>query len=168
MSNALTNLMELALKAHSGQKDKGGKPYILHPWRVSLNVYRKAIYLKSCIGLHQDYFDDAVMACVGHDLVEDTSVTLNDLRGMGLRLNVLTAIDNLTKRDGEPYFAFIDRCKTSPVSRIAKICDIIDNLDKSRIPPSKRTVAMQEKWLVYEEALLRLGVNPDEFNLLLS
>ena len=34
----LEDSIELAIKYHKGQKDKGGKPYILHPLRVMFKM----------------------------------------------------------------------------------------------------------------------------------
>ena len=37
MKSMLNKAIEIAAKAHSGQVDKGGNPYILHPLRVMMN-----------------------------------------------------------------------------------------------------------------------------------
>lgn len=34
----INKAIEIAARAHSGQYDKGGNPYIFHPLRVMLNV----------------------------------------------------------------------------------------------------------------------------------
>jgi hypothetical protein len=47
------------------------------------------------------------LAALLHDVVEDTDVTLDELRERGLDEVVIAAIDALTKRDGEDYGAFI-------------------------------------------------------------
>lgn len=57
----------IATKAHEGQKDKAGKPYILHPLRVMLRMKTTK----------------DMMAAILHDVVEDTDVTLDDLREHG-------------------------------------------------------------------------------------
>jgi len=55
----LEKAIKIAIEAHSGQVDKGGNPYILHPFRVMLNVS-----------------DKAKVAAVLHDVVEDTDWTV--------------------------------------------------------------------------------------------
>ena len=84
--------------AHRGQRDKAGEPYILHPLRV----------MHAVCGFHER------MAAVLHDVVEDTSVTLDELRRRGFPQAVVAAIDALSRRAGEPYLAFIDRDFTTP------------------------------------------------------
>ena len=51
--------IEIAARAHAGQVDKAGEPYIFHPLRLMLSLS----------GVH------AQMAAVLHDVVEDTSIT---------------------------------------------------------------------------------------------
>ena len=63
----LNKAIEIAARAHNGQTDKGGKPYILHPLRVLLNFCESE--------------SEAVKICaVLHDVVEDTSITLRHER----------------------------------------------------------------------------------------
>jgi GTP diphosphokinase / guanosine-3',5'-bis(diphosphate) 3'-diphosphatase len=54
----LERAIEIAARAHAGQTDKAGQPYILHPLRVMLAV--NSLPEK--------------MAAVMHDVVEDTNV----------------------------------------------------------------------------------------------
>ncbi|MFK3798503.1 GTP pyrophosphokinase [Pseudomonas sp. NPDC088444] len=116
--NALDTAIALACKAHAGQVDKSGKPYILHPLRLMLR------------------FDDedAQIASVLHDVVEDSDVTLEALREAGISERVIEAIDCLTKRPGEVYEDFIARILSNPLARRVKIADIRDNLDLTRLP----------------------------------
>ena len=65
--STLERAIEIAAKNHAGQLDKGGQPYVLHPLRLMLAVQ----------GSHER------MAAVLHDVVEDTSVTLEDLAAEG-------------------------------------------------------------------------------------
>jgi guanosine-3',5'-bis(diphosphate) 3'-pyrophosphohydrolase len=50
--------LQIAAKAHEGQKDKEGLPYILHPLRV----------------VHRVQGEEAQIVAVLHDVIEDTSV----------------------------------------------------------------------------------------------
>jgi guanosine-3',5'-bis(diphosphate) 3'-pyrophosphohydrolase len=61
----LEKAIEIAARAHTGQVDKAGQPYILHPIQVMLRVQG----------------EDARIAAVLHDVVEDSEVTIDDLRG---------------------------------------------------------------------------------------
>jgi len=75
---------EFAEEAHRGQVRKSGEPYILHPVAVA----------EICMGMQMDVV--TVMAALLHDVVEDTKVTLDDLRErFGETLAGL--VDGLTK-----------------------------------------------------------------------
>jgi (p)ppGpp synthase/HD superfamily hydrolase len=68
-SGPVFDAIEFATRAHAGQYRKGTRlPYIIHP----LSVAR--------ILIEQDLPDPVVVAGVLHDTVEDTSVTLNQIR----------------------------------------------------------------------------------------
>ena len=71
----LERALEIAAKAHAGQMDKAGQPYVLHPLRMMLAVTTP----------------EARMAAVLHDVVEDTAVTLEELRDEGFPAAVISA-----------------------------------------------------------------------------
>lgn len=81
----------IAAKAHEGQVDKGGQPYILHPLRVMFS--RKTEIEKICAVLH--------------DVIEDTDISLDYLRDQEFSEEILSALDALTRRDGETYDKYI-------------------------------------------------------------
>lgn len=113
--------IKIAIDAHAGQVDKGGQPYILHPLRVMLSVET----------------DDERIVAVLHDIVEDTTITANDLYWVhGFKPAIMIAVVALTRRQGEDYFDFIRRCMGNPLARAVKIADIRDNLDPKRPLPS--------------------------------
>ncbi len=114
----LERAIEIAARSHAGQVDKAGQPYILHPLRLLLNVK----------GLHER------MAAVLHDVVEDTPVTLEDLRAEGFPREVIDAVQALTKTKGESRLAAARRAAVNPVARTVKLADLADNMDLSRIP----------------------------------
>jgi len=112
----------LATKAHDGHKRKDGSPYIAHPIRVAIRCEEKL---------------EKVVALL-HDVVEDTPVTLDDLRDDGFTNEVLDAIDSVTKRHGEKYADFILRSKANKIGRVVKLADIEDNLnDQSALDPEE-------------------------------
>lgn len=110
--------IEIAATAHAGQCDKAGQPYIFHPLRVMLRVD----------GAHEQ------MAAVLHDVVEDTSVTLDNLAQEGFPSEVLRAIAALTKLPGETRLEAAARAAADPVARKVKLADNAENMDLSRIP----------------------------------
>lgn len=108
--------LQIAARAHEGQLDKHGQPYILHPLRVMAAVDA----------------DEARIVAVLHDVIEDTSVTADDLRREGFGEAVLEALDCLTHRKGEPYAEYVIRCKGHEVARQVKLADLEDNSRLSR------------------------------------
>lgn len=122
----------IAARAHEGQRDKGGAPYILHPLRVMLALTT---------------LTDRIVGVL-HDVAEDTSVGLHELQREGFEAPILDALDHLTRRENEPYEVFIDRISSNPIARRVKIADLEDNCDLSRIPePSPEDHARREKYL---------------------
>lgn len=111
----------VATAVHAGQVDKGGAPYIEHPAFVADRV--------RWLG------GDEVAAAVAwlHDVVEDTTVSLDALASV-FPARVVEAVDGLTRREGEPYFEYIERAGGDSVARTVKRCDLEHNLDVSRLP----------------------------------
>ena len=107
----------IAAKAHEGQVDKGGQPYILHPLRVMFS--RRSEAERICAVLH--------------DVVEDTDISLDYLRDQGFSEEVLSALDALTRRYGETYDEYIGRIVKNKTAGHVKMCDLFDNMDLSRI-----------------------------------
>ena len=125
------NLKDLALKvateAHAGQFDKSGVPYIEHPKTVA------AIFENDEI---------RYIVALLHDVVEDTNITLDDLRKMGFPEEVIEAVDILTKRKGEDYFqVYLKRVKQNSTTRDVKISDVYHNSMLSRL----KTITGQDR-----------------------
>jgi GTP diphosphokinase / guanosine-3',5'-bis(diphosphate) 3'-diphosphatase len=134
----LERAIELAAKAHAGQVDKGGQPYVLHPLRLMFAVHT----------LHER------MAAVLHDVVEDTDITLDDLASERFPTEVVAAVQALTKRPGESRIEAAHRAAADPIARVVKLADVTDNLDLSRIaaPTEKDFARLKE----YEQVRLIL------------
>lgn len=127
----LERAIAIAAMAHEEQVDKAGMPYVLHPLRMMLSVDTP----------------EARMAAVLHDVVEDTAVTLEQLRAEGFPEAVIEAVEALTKRDGEDYEAFVRRVAPNPIARKVKLADLRDNSDLSRITePTERDRQRIEKY----------------------
>ena len=109
--------LEIAYKAHFGQLDKGGSPYILHPIRVALHCQTE---------------DEKIVALL-HDVVEDTAMTFEDLKAEGFNDKLLEALKCLTKEEGEDYKTFIERVSTNHLATKVKIQDLKDNMDVTRL-----------------------------------
>lgn len=113
----------IATKAHEGQTRKDGiTPYITHPERVVARLAGDP---------------DAQAVAWLHDVVEDTSETIESLRGRGVPENILEAVDALTKRPGIDYAEYIQRIKSNTLARKVKIADMMDNLSGSPGPEAR-------------------------------
>ena len=136
----------IARKAHAGQKDKGGEDYFNHPCRVVENVF--------CDSGNADDVVDAMTAAILHDVVEDTDVSLNDLKAAGLPENVIEAVDVLTKRNEDDYFDYIRKVKENKIAKTVKLADLWDNMNISRIKhPKKKDYERYEKYAKARELL---------------
>ena len=134
----LERAIALAVEAHRGQQDKVGQPYILHPLRV---MFRCETEIER-------------MVAVLHDVVEDTSVTMEDLRAAGFGDEVLVPLDCVTQRKGESYEQFIARAGSHPVARKVKIADIEDNMDIRRLPAiTPKDAARLERYIQHYHQL---------------
>lgn len=130
--------ISLAVRAHAGQKDRYGQPYILHVIRVTARVFD----------------EPAQMTAALHDVVEDTAVTLDELRMMGYPEAVLAAVDCLTRRTDETYEAFIERIAANPLAVRVKLADLEDNMDLRRSGPLQAEAV--ERFGRYQRAWRRL------------
>lgn len=135
--STLERAIEIAARAHAGQVDKAGAPYILHPLRVMMSL---ATPEERIVG-------------VLHDVVEDTAVTLDDLRREGFGAAVVAAVEAVTKGPSDKgsgwaaYEAFVLRAAANPIGRRVKIADMTDNMDLSRIArPTEKDLARVEKY----------------------
>jgi hypothetical protein len=115
--------LQIAAGAHEGQKDKEGLPYILHPLRAMLSVQG----------------EEAQIVAILHDVIEDTSVTANDLRQAGFGEKVVAAVLCVTHRQDESYADYVVRCKGNEIARQVKLADLADNwrLDRSILRPQR-------------------------------
>lgn len=134
----LEKAIQIAAKAHEGQKDKAGQPYILHPLRVMLRT---------------DSEIERICAVL-HDVIEDTPITLQMLRDEGFTPEVLNALELLTKRQDESYDDFISRILTNETACRVKLADLYDNMNLSRIQtPTEEDYKRVDK---YKRAVSRI------------
>lgn len=87
----IANALDFAAKAHEGQKRKSGEAYIYHPIEVA-----KILVAYDCD-------TDSIIAALLHDTVEDTQVTLDQVRKL-FGSEVASLVDGLTKL-GKIYFS---------------------------------------------------------------
>lgn len=114
---SLEDALALATEEFKGTLDKAGQPYILHCLRV----------------MQAQDSDDARQVGLLHDLVEDTQVTLDDLRRRGFSERVVSAVDAMTHRPDEAYHAYVLRLSQCPLAIPVKLADLHDNYRLDRV-----------------------------------
>lgn len=116
--STLERAITIALEAHRGQTDRYGRPYILHPLYV----------------MQQMDSETEMVAAVLHDVIEDSEVTLDDLRAEGFSTTVLTAVALLTHdKQRTTYEDYVLAIKPNPLARKIKLADLQHNMDIRRM-----------------------------------
>ncbi len=124
--------LQIAVRAHKGQKDKAGHDYILHPIRVS----------ERC--------DDprAKIVALLHDTIVDTDLTADYLREEGFTEEIVEAVLAVTRREGEEYDDYVRRAAQNELGRMVKRADLEDNMGIRRLPElTDRDVERLRKYL---------------------
>jgi (p)ppGpp synthase/HD superfamily hydrolase len=134
----LERAISIAARAHAGYLADNGEPYILHPLRVMLSLQEE---------------DERVVAVL-HDVIEKTGWSQDDLRTENFPDHIISAIDSVSRRQGEEYFDFVQRTRENELGRRVKIADLKDNIANARTSADDPKTA--DKLARYEEALHRL------------
>lgn len=128
----INKAIETAAKAHDGQFDKAGQPYIYHPLRVML---------------YAEGDEKVKFTAVLHDVMEDSPITESDLKKEGFDDEIITALKLLTRSEGQDYFEYVKNLKSNPIAKAVKLADLKDNMDMSRIKePKERDFLRLEKY----------------------
>lgn len=109
--------LSLCFAAHQYQRDKGGLPYVFHPFHLAERLET----------------EEEICTALLHDVVEDTCYTLEDLRRAGFPERVLEALRLLTRVEGENYLAYVARVRQNPIARRVKLADLEHNGDLARL-----------------------------------
>lgn len=142
--STLNKAIQIASQAHRGQKDKYGRPFILHPLRL----------------LTQMETEPEMIVAVLHDVVEKSEKTLADLKKAGFSPDLLEAVACLTKRENEPYLDYIRRSRVNPLARRVKEADLNDHLDS--LKKYGTTEVSPNRLARYAEALEELDKDKSE------
>jgi len=154
----LRHAYEYSDKAHAGQKRSSGEPFIEHCHQVALMLAE----------LHMD--TTTLAAGLLHDVVEDTEVTLEELRG-DFGDEIADLVDGVSKIGAVKYHSqeelqveyfrkmLLSMAKDIRVILI-KLCDRVHNMRTlDHLPAEKRKRIAQETRDVYAPLAHRLGVN---------
>lgn len=118
-SELVKKASQIAYEAHKEDVDKGGYPYIFHPF-----------YLAS-------QMEDEASCCVAllHDVIEDHGdiYSFDSLKKEGMSDEIIEALQLLTHEEGVPYMEYVKEIAKNPIARIVKMADLNHNLDSRRI-----------------------------------
>ena len=109
--------LRLAYQAHHGQTDKSGLPYIHHVLHVAEQMPDERTTITALL----------------HDVVEDTDITLADLKKQGIPAEVLDAVAVLTHDSSVPYLDYIRALRSNPIAVTVKRADLAHNSDITRL-----------------------------------
>jgi (p)ppGpp synthase/HD superfamily hydrolase len=128
--------------AHCGKVDKAGTPYFEHV----LSVYKK-----------METTDEKIVALL-HDVLEDSSITEDNLRNMGFSERIVESVKTLTRCKTQTYKKYLIQVSQNPIATIVKRADVQNNIDPLRLEKlsSKLQKRLRKK---YELALLILDNN---------
>lgn len=132
----INKALNIAYKAHHGQKDKGNVPYIFHPYHIA------------------EKFNNETDICVAilHDVLEDTFVSKKELEGYFPK-EVIEPLVLLTRSTYDTYFEYIKNICSNPIAQKVKIEDIKHNLVFERIQNKTRNEKLEKRYLKALEIL---------------
>ena len=131
-----TNMTKKALKlcfdVHKEQVDKSGLPYVFHPFHLA----------------EQMETEDTTIVALLHDVVEDSELTLDDLRQMGFGDAVIAALALLTHDPAVEYMDYVRAIKDNPIARAVKLADLRHNSDLTRLDTvDEKALTRREKYI---------------------
>lgn len=148
---------DFAIRAHEGQNRVSGEPFVMHPFSVAIILTE----------LEMD--DEAIVAGLLHDTVEDTECTLDDIKE-NFGENVALLVDGVTKLGKIPYSTkqeqqvenlrkmFLAMAKDIRVI-IIKLADRLHNLRTLKsITPEKQLEKAHETMEIFAPLANRLGM----------
>ena len=109
--------MKICFKAHAHQLDKSGLPYVFHPFHIA----------------EQMKDEDTTIVALLHDVVEDTNITIADLKNYGFSEKVISAVAVMTHDPKVEYMAYIKKVKKNPIAAAVKLEDLKHNSDLTRL-----------------------------------
>lgn len=118
------SLYHFVMRKFKDKYDKGGNPYITHLLSVQ----------KRFTDRYGSNDVDCNVACVLHDILEDTETTEEELLDVEyVTERVVALVKILTRKKDETYMAYIRRVAVVEAARRIKICDLEDNMDITRL-----------------------------------
>lgn len=162
-THGLDKAIAIAAKAHEGQKDKAGAPYILHPLRLMAKALERGLGM------------DVAVIAVLHDVLEDAETAGPKLDAEALVIAfegayLLDDLKGVTKKAAgeETYAEFVERSAARRVSLLVKLLDVEDHILTATTPETRGMVksrygkAFVKLVKAAEEHGVETGITPEE------
>ena len=140
--------MKICFEAHKNQVDKGGLPYVFHPFHLA----------------EQMETEEEICTALLHDVVEDTDYTLEDLEKLGFSRKILDALALMTHDPKVPYMEYVRALRKNSIARKVKMADLNHNSDLKRMEISDEAAREKaekrvQKYSIAQEILREDGLD---------
>lgn len=151
----------LARVYHYNQVDKAGKPYIYHPLKLAAEF-----------APHNDFQIVAIL----HDVLEDTSCNIFDLKKAGIPTELISAVVAMTRDRDTDYFQYIRDLCDNKWAFAVKLADLYHNTDISRLPSInkwdckrmvkyKKSLEIMLRYILDEKPICDYALNISRYNI---
>ena len=106
-------LIDFVLDAHKAQVDKAGNDYVEH-----------------LVGVAKLVPSHLTAVALAHDILEDTNMTVEDLKKAGLVDWEIETIERLTLRKGQRRYDYLRAIKEHQDAACVKIADVVNNVSR--------------------------------------
>lgn len=133
-SEMVKKAVNIMFEAHKEDFDKGGYPYVFHPFYLATKVEGEN---ETCVALL-------------HDVVEDhgDKYSFEYLKKEGFNKEIIDALKLLTHKKDVPYMDYIVEISKNNIAKKVKIEDLKHNMDSRRTSGEKT-----KKYDIYVKAL---------------
>ena len=133
-SEMVKKSVNIMFEAHKEDFDKGGYPYVFHPFYLATKVDGKN---ETCVALL-------------HDVIEDhgDKYSFEYLENEGFNKEIIDALKLLTHKKDVPYMDYIVEISKNNIAKKVKIEDLKHNMDSRRTSGEKA-----KKYDIYVKAL---------------
>jgi len=110
----------IAKRVHGGRLDKSGNPEIFHPQAVA------------------EMCETTKEKCAAwlHDVIEDSCLTLDDLKEWGVDEEILAAVGCITRDEEEDVYQYLVRVASNDIAAEVKLHDMQHNSSPERLDPN--------------------------------
>lgn len=145
--------MEICFKAHKDQVDKGGMPYVFHPFHLA----------------EQMETEEEICTALLHDVMEDTDRDFASLAAEGFPPSVMKALLLLTHEKYTPYLDYVEQLSGNRIAARVKLADLRHNSMPGRLPAiGEKEIKRMRKYLRAQAILTGGKIDLEEMTLSLQ